>query len=81
MEKGDIKLIKIDGKINPADFLTKPESAKEIVCLSKILGYVMPTRKYIHRDEEAGILEVVKWMNEINRERTKPQRERRHPCE
>ena len=81
VENGDIKLIKIDGKINPADFLTKPESAKEIACLFKISGYVMPTRKYIHRDEEAGILEVVKWMNEINRERTKPQRERRHPCE
>ena len=69
--KGDIKLVKIDGTINPADFLTKPKSAKEMARLSGILGYLMPTRKLIQENEDAGILEVVKWINELNRERVK----------
>ena len=69
VEKGDIKLVKIDGTINPADFLTKPKSAKEMARLSEILGYVMPTRKHIQGNDDARILEVVKWMNELNRER------------
>ena len=38
VEKGDIKLVKIDGAIKPADFLTKPKSAKEMARLSTILG-------------------------------------------
>ena len=29
VESGEIKLMKIDGKVNPADFRTKPKNAKE----------------------------------------------------
>ena len=67
VERGEITLIKIDGKINPADLLTKPKSAKEMARLSEALAYAMPTRKQ-EREEEAGVMEVAKWMMECNRE-------------
>ena len=70
-EKGDIKLVTIDGTIKPSDFLTKPKSAKEMARLSVIFGYLMPIRKLIQGNEDAGILEVVQWINELNRERIK----------
>ena len=71
VENGDIKLVKIDGKINPADFLTKPKSAKEMRRLSETLNYDMPTRKEIDATEEsAGVMEVSRWMLETIRNRS-----------
>ena len=69
MERGDITLVKIDGKINPSDILTKPKSAKEMARLTEALSYEMPTRKQSSHGEEAGVLEVARWMSEINREK------------
>ena len=65
VESGKIKLMKICGTVNPADFLTKPKSAKEMRRLSEALNYDMPTRKEIEDSEgSAGIREVARWMRE-----------------
>ena len=42
---GLITLKKINGKVNPADLLTKPKSAAEAVRLSSALGYELVLRK------------------------------------
>ena len=68
VERGEIVLVKIDGKINPADLLTKPKSAKEMARLAEALAFEMPTRKQ-ERDEESGVMEVAKWIRECNREK------------
>ena len=70
MENGKIKLMKINGKVNPADFLTKPKSAKEMARLSETLNYDMPSRKEIREEGDAGIEEVAKWIKEMIKERT-----------
>ena len=65
-----IILKKIDGKHNPADFLTKPKSVKEMSRLSEALNYDMPSRADILEDgEAAGIEEVAKWMRQVLKER------------
>ena len=74
VENGEIKLMKIEGKVNPAEFLTKPKSAKEMSRLSEALNYDMPTRKNIQEGGDAGILEIVSWIDEIVRERTEDKR-------
>ena len=68
MERGEIVLVKIDGKINPADLLTKPKSAKEMARLAEALAFEMPTRKQ-GKEEEAGVMEVARWIKEWNREK------------
>ena len=66
-----IILKKIDGKYNPADFLTKPKSVKEMSRLSEALNYDMPSRADIFEEgEAAGIEEVAKWMREVLKKRT-----------
>ena len=69
VEKGEVKLIKIDGTKKPADPLTKPKSAKEMGRLYEIIGYCMPTRKINREETEAGILEIATWMQEAGDER------------
>ena len=62
--------MKIYGTVNPADFLTKPKSAKEMGRLSEALNYDMPSRKNIHESPGIGILEISKWIGEITRGKT-----------
>ena len=69
VEKGEVKLIKIDGTKNPADPLTKPKSAKEMSRLYEMVGYSMPTRKVNREENESGILEIAMWMQEASGER------------
>ena len=64
VESCKIILIKINGKCNPADFLTKPKSAKEMARLSEALNYDMPSRKEIRVEDEVSIGEVARWMQE-----------------
>ena len=65
VESGTIRLMKINGIMYPADFLTKPKSAKEMRRLSEALNYDMPTRKEIEASEgSAGVMEVARWMME-----------------
>ena len=47
VESGKIRLVKINGKCNPADFLTKPKSAKEMARLAEALNFDMPSCKEI----------------------------------
>ena len=61
----EILLRKIDGKVNPADFLTKPKSAKEMKRLSEALNYDMLVRKELRDEEGTGVMEVAQWMNEV----------------
>ena len=69
MESGKINLMKISGTVNPADFLTKPKSAKEMSRLSEALNYDMPTRKDIQGSSDAGVMEISKWIGEAIRAR------------
>ena len=69
VESGKIKLMKISGTVNPADFLTKPKSAKEMSRLSEALNYDMPTRKDIQGSSDAGVMEVSRWIGEAIRAR------------
>ena len=64
VESGKIILIKINGKCNPADFLTKPKSAKEMARLSEALNYDMPSRREMRVEDEVSIGEVARWMQE-----------------
>ena len=54
--------MKIDGKFNPSDFLTKPKSVKETARLSEALNYDMCPRKTTREEEGPGILEVATWI-------------------
>ena len=69
MDNGKIKLMKISGTVNPADFLTKPKSAKEMSRSSEALNYDMPTRKDINGSSDAGVTEVSRWIKETIRAR------------
>ena len=71
MKKGDIKFLKINGKVNPADFLTTPKSAKETASLAEALNYDMNPRT--SNQEEAGsvVMEVARWIEEAARSREK----------
>ena len=69
MEAGKIKLMKINGTVNPADFLTKPKSAKETGRLSEALNFDMPSRKEIHEGPGIGVLEISKWIGEVTRDK------------
>ena len=53
--KGRIALRKINGKVNPADLLTKPKSAAEAVRLSAAVGYGLVIRKWAN-DTFCGFL-------------------------
>ena len=64
VESGKIKLMKINGTVNPADFLTKPKSAKETARLSEALNFDMPTRKEVYEFPGIGVLEVSAWIRE-----------------
>ena len=64
VESGKIKLMKINGTVNPADFLTKPKSAKETARLSEALNFDMPTRKEVYEYPGIGVLEVSEWIRE-----------------
>ena len=48
--------------MNPADFLTKPKSAKETARLSEALNFDMPTRKEVYEYPGIGVLEVSEWI-------------------
>ena len=45
VKAGTVILKKIDGRINPADLMTKPKSAAEAARLSEVLGYRLVVRK------------------------------------
>ena len=62
--------MKIDGKVNPADFLTKPKSVKETARLSEALNYDMNPRKATREELGPDILEVATWMGTEIRVRT-----------
>ena len=62
--------MKIDGKVNPADFLTKPKSVKETARQSEALNYDMSPRKATREELGPGILEVATWMGTEIRGRT-----------
>ena len=70
VESGKIVLVKINGKCNPADFLTKPKSAKEMARLSEALNFDTPSRKEVRDEDEVGIGEVARWSQERVQERT-----------
>ena len=70
VENGKIILVKINGKCNPADFPTKPKSAKEMARLSEALNFDMPSRKEIREVDEVSISEVARWIQERVKERT-----------
>ena len=55
VRKGRISLRKINGKVNPADLLTKPKSAAEAVRLSAAVGYKLIIRKWAN-DTFVGFL-------------------------
>ena len=75
MESGKIRIMKIDGKVNPADFLTKPKSAKKMGRLSEALNYDMPSRKNIQEDPGAGMLEIARWIEETIYRKTREEKE------
>jgi hypothetical protein len=52
VRKGEVVLRKINGKVNPADVLTKPKSAAEAVRLTDALGFELMIRKQRVKDEE-----------------------------
>jgi hypothetical protein len=52
VRNGEIVLWKINGKVNPADVLTKPKSAAEAARLTDALGYESKMRKPRIQDEE-----------------------------
>jgi hypothetical protein len=52
VRKGDLVLRKINGKVNPADVLTKPKSAAEAMRLTDALNYDLRIRKQRKGDEE-----------------------------
>ena len=66
--------MKINGTVNPADFLTKPKSAKETARLSEALNFDMPTRKEVYESPGRGVLEVSEWIREVADRRTKAQK-------
>ena len=45
VKAGDVTLKKINGKVNPADLMTKPKSAAEAVRLTEAVGYGLIIRK------------------------------------
>ena len=45
VKKGKITVMKVNGKVNPADLLTKPKSAAEAARLSAPVGYGMVIRR------------------------------------
>ena len=45
VRRGLVKILKIDGKTNPADLMTKPKSAAEAVRLMGIVGYGLVMRE------------------------------------
>ena len=56
--------MKINGTVNPAEFLKKPKSAKETARLSEALNFDMPTRKEVYENPGIGVLEVSEWIRE-----------------
>ena len=64
VKKVDIKLMKIDGKVNPADLLTKPKSVKETASLSEALNYDTCQRTVTCEELGSGVLEVASWIGE-----------------
>ena len=58
VRKGQLKLRKIDGRINPGDLMTKPKSAAEAIRLSELTSYSLVIRKARGAKEEsfAGFL-------------------------
>ena len=62
VESGKITHVKINGKCNPADFLTKPKSAKEMARSAEALNFDMPSRKGIREEDAMRIDEVAKWI-------------------
>ena len=45
VKKREIVLVKINGKVNPADLMTKPKSAAEAVRLTAAIGYGLVIRR------------------------------------
>ena len=37
--------------------------------LTEALAYEMPTRKETREEDDAGVMQVARWMSEINREK------------
>ena len=79
VKKGEIKLMKIDGKVNPADFLTKPKSVKETARLSEALNYDMNPRKATREELGPGILEVATWIGTDIQGRSAKEKKSGHP--
>ena len=52
VRKGDLVLVKICGKINPADILTKPKSIAEMIRLTDALWYEIKVREQRPGDME-----------------------------
>ena len=69
VRKGEIALRKIDGKVNPADVLTKPKNIKETARLTEALNYDMSPRKATRDEEGPDASEVAAWMVMEIRER------------
>ena len=59
VRKGDLVLRKINGKVNPADLLTKPKSAAEAARLSEALGYRLVIRKAKEGDSAENLAGIV----------------------
>ena len=78
VKKGEIKLMKIDGKVNPADFLTIPKSVKETWGLSEALKYDRRLRKATSEELGPGILEVAAWIGTEIQGRNAKEKKRCH---
>ena len=52
VKAGMVTLKKINGKVNPADLLTKPKSAAEAIRLTSALGYSLTIRKGRKAEDE-----------------------------
>ena len=55
VKAGDVTLKKINGKVNPADLMTKPKSAAEAVRLTEAVSYGLIIRR-LANDTFCGFL-------------------------
>ena len=67
-------MLKIDGKVSPADFYTKPKSIKETARLSEALNYDIESRKTTQEEMGAGVMEIANWMKEVITKKTEKKR-------
>ena len=58
-KRGKIILKKINGKVNPADLLTKPKSAAEAVRLTEQVGYGLVMRENVKNETFTGFVKRI----------------------